>query len=275
MTLQHNLLARANEHPAAMAGMAIVAAVLSFVVIVQQLLVFDFAVRLGVDLQQYTIATQDWLAGRGWLHEWQVAGPYVIPDLVFDPQRLPVLYPPPVILLFLPWATMPVLGPMWWAIPLGIIGTSVRKWRPRSWTWPILVLLAMHPMSFWLVVSGNPVIWASAALALGLRYQWPAVLVLVKPTLAPFALVGITRASWWVALGACVVVSLAFLPMWPDYVRSLLNARTGSSYYLTSGLWLMLLPLIAWLGRQERGGVRGSPPEPEVSPGHPTVRALD
>jgi hypothetical protein len=89
--------------------------------------------------------------------------------------------------------------------------------------------------------------WFAAFVALGTIYHWPSVLVLIKPTLAPFALVGIRHRSWWIALAALAVVSLVFLPMWQDWLAVTLNARGPyvSPFYSWQQVPLMLSPLVA------------------------------
>ena len=87
----------------------------------------------------------------------------------------------------------------------------------------------------------------AAFLALGTIWGWPSVLVALKPTLIPFMVVGIRRRSWWLAAGVLAVVSLAFLPLWFDYARVLLNARGPlvSPWYSLGNVPLLLIPLIA------------------------------
>jgi hypothetical protein len=72
---------------------------------------------------------------------------------------------------------------------------------------------------------------------------------LVKPTLAPLALIGIRRRRWWFGLGAWLLVCLAFLPMWPEYVQVLQNARDPAGLlYSFNDLPLMAIGILAWLG---------------------------
>ncbi len=72
---------------------------------------------------------------------------------------------------------------------------------------------------------------------------------MLKPTLAPFALIGINRRSWWIALGALVAVSLVFLPLWADAIRVLVDAR-GERGLLYSAIEIPMvaIPVIAWIG---------------------------
>ena len=99
--------------------------------------------------------------------------------------------------------------------------------------------------------------WFVAAAFAGVAWGWPAVLMLLKPTLAPFALIGVRRRSWWIALGVLVVVSVPFGAMWLDYSTALLDAQNGRGLEYTLGEWpLMIAPLAAWLGSvsSHRGG---------------------
>ena len=96
-------------------------------------------------------------------------------------------------------------------------------------------------------------IWSVAALALGTIWYWPSVFVLLKPSLAPFALFGANRRRWWLALGGFVLVSLPFGSLWIDWVTSIVNARGGGLLYSTLEIPMLLLPLVAWLGRTQPG----------------------
>lgn len=208
-------------------------------------------VQVGVDFRQYRNATSGWLAGEPFYRPWQLAGPYDVlgagPGAPPDVQ--PVLYPPTSLALLVPFAALPLplAAVLWWGVPLTVIGAMVAWLRPRPAAWPVLAYLALDRTSFWLVVSGNPIMWAVAALALGTRWRWAAALVILKPQLAPAALIGARRRSWWIALGVLALVGLAFAPMWPDYLAATFNARTSKVDYLTSNLSLTLLPLVAWL----------------------------
>jgi hypothetical protein len=85
----------------------------------------------------------------------------------------------------------------------------------------------------------------AAALSLGLGP-----LVLLKPTLAPFALFGMRQRRWWVAAAVLGVVSLAFLPMWPDYLTVLGNARDEQGWLYVAGN--VPIMVVGWLARASR-----------------------
>ena len=74
--------------------------------------------------------------------------------------------------------------------------------------------------------------------------------VLLKPSLFPFALVGVNRRSWWAGAAAFVLLALLFAPMWPDFLAVLANSRGGGLLYSVQEVPMMAAPVLAWLGRQ-------------------------
>jgi hypothetical protein len=121
--------------------------------------------------------------------------------------------------------------------------------RPRPEVWPLIALCAAWPTTLLKTWTGNPVIWSMGALALATIYAWPAVFALLKPSLAPFALFGANRRSWWIALAVLVALSLPFGVLWADWLASVTNSRGGGLLYSTLEVPMLLLPLVAWLGR--------------------------
>jgi hypothetical protein len=210
----------------------------------------DLDDRLGIDFREYTDAASRWLGGGSFYQPWQLTGPYDVPRDEFRIAHLPVLYPPYVLALLLPFALAPVLAPLWWAIPLAVTGAVVARYRPAPWTWPILTFCVLAGDTIWLTVSGNPALWTTAAVALGTRYGWPAVAALFKPTLAPFALIGGGGRRWWLALGGLVVLSISLAPLWPDYLVALQNLRGADLLYPLKNVPMTLIPVVAWLGRR-------------------------
>jgi len=201
----------------------------------------------GVDATLYRDVTQRWLGGGPFFEPRQLAGPYEI-------EAGDVLYPPVSLVLFVPFAVLPfaLAAILWWAIPIGATAWAIAWLRPRPEVWPLLALCVVWPTTLLKTWTGNPVIWSMAAMALGVVYAWPSVLVLVKPSLAPFALFGIWRRSWWVAALVLAVVSVPFGAMWGDWVASVLNSRGGGFLYSSLEAPMLLLPLVAWLGRTRR-----------------------
>jgi hypothetical protein len=196
----------------------------------------------GGDYATYMTAAHDWLAGRGFYLDYQLVGPYVVTatERLYPPTILPFL----VVFAFLP-------GILWWAIPAAIVIGVVVYWRPRMLAWAAILLCLAVPSTLEGWAVGNPGIWIAAAVAAGTRWGWPGVLVLLKPSLFPFAVVGIRTRGWWIAAGLLALVSLAFLPLWVDYATVLLNARGPrvSLLYSMAAVPMLLIPIIAWAGR--------------------------
>lgn len=217
--------------------------------------------RFAADFRVYMAVTREWLGGGPFYQPWQLAGPYDLPGTPFAPPTgPPILYPPYALVLFVPFALVPETVSMllWFVIPVTVTGWSLVRLRPAPWAWPIVAAAATWSQSLWLLVSGNPAaLWGTAALALGAVYGWPALGVLIRPTALPLAVIGIHRRSWWVAAAVGALVSLAFLPMWPDYIVATLNARGASELYLYQHYVLAVVVLGPWLS--SRAGWRAIP----------------
>jgi hypothetical protein len=197
--------------------------------------------RVGADLDLYLGATREWLAGGSFYPAHQLAGPYVITDG-------DVLYPPSVTPLFLPFLILPAA--LFMLLPLGSVAWVVVRQRPAPWTWPVMAACLAFTPTMVKLVHFNPFAWSAAVVALGTVYGWPGVFVMLKPSLAPFALVGIRRRWWWVAAAGYGVVALLFAPMWPDYLSVLANSSNEAGLlYSLSDMPLLLVPLVVWLGR--------------------------
>lgn len=209
---------------------------------------------LGVDFDLYRGVTNRWLAGGPFFEPYQVAGSY-------DIRAGDVLYPPVALWLFVPFAAPAgvlagLAAALWWALPLGITGGAVWRLRPRPVFWPLIAVCVANPTTLLKIWTGNPVIWSMAAMALAtmagsMRFAAP--FVLLKPSLAPFALFGINRRSWWLGLAVFGLLCLPFGALWGDWVASVLNSRGGGLLYSALEVPILLLPLVAWAGRT-RGG---------------------
>jgi hypothetical protein len=200
--------------------------------------------ELGLDHRNLMEATDRWLSGGPFYAPYQLDGPYVIGDHDLSP----VLYPPPWLLLFVPFALLP--GMLWWIVPIAITLTVVVYHRPRAIVWPMLALLIAFPQTLWNAAAGNTSMWVTAAIAVGTVTGPWALLAALKPSLlVPFALIGIWRRSWWVGLAILAAVSLLFVPLWLDYLVVMRNtlARTSAAYGLNQ-LPMAMIPVIAWLG---------------------------
>lgn len=193
------------------------------------------------DLLIYRDATTRLLAGDAWYLARQMEGPYQI--LHGD-----VLYPPVTAWFFLPWLILPAW--MFVTVPLGIVCWFVALARPAAWTWPVITLCLAYPVTLVYLLFANPSIWIGAFVALGLRYAWPGVLVLLKPSLAPFALIGIRSRGWWIGLAVLGLASLPFLGPTLDYPRVVLDSRGGGLLYSAISVPILLVPIVAWVGRK-------------------------
>ena len=191
----------------------------------------------------------DWWLYRDAALRWQAGGGYFFPDqLTGGPlvHTSPVLYPPVILWLLVPFAHLPAL--LWWAVPAGLLAGAILWLRPRGWWLPLMAVLAMAPFVQGIYLTGRPTMWVAAFLALGLcRGGWAA-LVLIKPSVFPFALAGIHRRSWWLTLLGLIVLSLPFGSLWLDWVTAIQNSHFDLLYSLPDAL-LLAIPVAAWLGR--------------------------
>jgi hypothetical protein len=208
--------------------------------------------KIAVDYNLYLDATRRWLEGGSYYLPDQLAGPYdVLPGVI--------LYPPVFVLVMLPFLFLPWW--VYWALPIGAVVFTVNRHRPRPVVWPAIALCLWFPNTTVILVAGNPMMLMVGALALGTIWAWPSVFVLLKPTLGPFALFGIWRRSWWVALGVLVLVSIPFAVAWLDYAAVLRNARQSLGLLYNLGqVPTMMLPLLVWVGRRSDAHFRTEVP---------------
>jgi hypothetical protein len=235
-------------------ALALSAAVFAIPIVFVLLVPHPLEQPVGVDFDLYRTVATRWLNGGSFYEAYQLAGPY-------DIRAGDVLYPPVALWLFVPFALASappwsgLLAVAWWAVPLTVVGAVVVALRPRPLAWPLIALCVANPTTLLKIWTGNPVVWSMAAMSLAVvgssRFFGP--FVLLKPSLAPFALFGIRRRSWWI--GALVLVALAvpFGGLWADWVASVVNSRGGGTLYSSLEAPMLALPLVAWLGRR-RGG---------------------
>jgi hypothetical protein len=191
----------------------------------------------GVDIDIYANATRHWLADGTWYLPRQLAGPYSI-------EFGDVLYPPTLLWLTVPFTILPRI--LWWIIPGIVAAAGLARLRPAMWAWPIMAACLAWPRTTAQVIFGNPVIWLAAALFWGVG-----ALVLVKPTVIPFALAGVRSRRWWIAAGVMVLMTLPLLPLALAYPGVLLRA-SGTGWLYSLEEWpLLAIPLVAWAGRKE------------------------
>jgi hypothetical protein len=205
---------------------------------------------LGLDFLFDRDLAERWLTTGSFYQPHQLTGRYVINPLT-DP-----LYPPSALLLFVPFVYLPAI--LWWLIPLVVIVYVIAWLRPTPAFWPFLAFALAWPRSQTAILFGNTDIWAAAAVAAGVRWGWPAVFLVLKPSFIPFAVLGVRRRSFWVAAVVIGVVSLPMLALWLDWFVALRNANLDPGYSVTV-LPLVGLPFVAWL--LESRGSRESMPE--------------
>lgn len=204
--------------------------------------------QVAIDYQLYMRAATGWLHGSAYFQQYQLNGPYQL-------SAGDILYPPVALLLFVPFTFLPAA--LWWLIPGAAVAWSLVQLRPMRLAWPFLAMCAAWPTTPLKILTGNPVIWAVGGLALGVLYAWPSVLVLVKPSLFPFALFGLRSRRWWLALGVLVLISLPFGSLWIDWIHSVLNSQGGGLAYSSLEIPMLAFPIVAWLGRTRRTAPSG------------------
>lgn len=213
---------------------------------------------VGIDLRIAVVFAERWASTGSMYLETQLTGPY--PARAFNPDltTLPSLYPPPAVLLFAPFRILPAI--LWWLVPLAAIAWSIARSRPRPWAWLLIALALAWPNTSATLIAGNTAMWVAAAVAAGLYLGWPAVLVFLKPSFAPFAFAGFLgrRRAFNAAMVGLAGVAVLFVAQWPRYVAALLNADVGP-LYSAGDAPLVTLPLIAWLGRSDSLKREGSP----------------
>ena len=208
-----------------------------------------FSDSFAIDFGIYMDAFHRYVGGGGWYQERQLHGPYPI-------ELGDILYPPVLMVLLAPFS---IVGPWPWAIiPAVVIAAVVWHHRPGAWAMAGIAICLAWPVTPAKFVFANPVIWGALAVALGTLWRWPAAFVVIKPTVIPFALLGVRRRSWWLAIGLLVLLSLPFLADTLLYPRVLLDAQTnpvdgrGGPLYSLQEYPLLLIPILAWLGGSRR-----------------------
>jgi hypothetical protein len=219
-------------------------------------LLFVFAIPdpleqgVGIDFDLYRDVAARWLAGGPFYEPHQLAGPYLV-------AHGDILYPPVGLWLFVPFTVLPAF--LWWAIPGALTVWAIARVRPRPAVWPLMALCLAWPTTPLKIWTGNPVIWAMAAMSVAIVYRWAAPFALLKPSLFPFALFGIRERAWWIGLGVFLALCLPFGGLWVDWVASVVNSRGSGPLYSVLEAPILLLPLVAWAGRTRQVS-RESPP---------------
>lgn len=228
-----------HDVPIVLAAAILVAAVWNAALIIPPLVPEGI---LGADFRIYRDAAAEWLRSGAFYAPHQLLGPYAI-----GPGD--VLYPPTILYLLVPFIALPAF--LWWAIPLTIIAAVTIRLHPARWAWPVLALAIWWPRDQGLVVLGNPGMWVGAAVAAGLMLGWPSAFVALKPSLVPFALIGIRTHGWWRATAAVFLGSVGLVGLWLQYAIALSNSDFTLGYSVLD-LPFMLIPVVAWIARTDR-----------------------
>jgi hypothetical protein len=199
----------------------------------------------GLDRTIYHDAALRWLHGDVFYYPEQLAGPYVI-------LQGHILYPPTALIWLVPGALLPDV--VWFCLPPLVIGALVAWHRPEPWAWPVLAALFASNDTAQMLISGTPTTWIAMFVAIGTVWRPAFALVVLKPTLAPLALLGVRHRGWWIVTLALGAVSLLMLPMWLDYIRVITNARgpLATPLYSVKDVPLVVLPAVAWASGQRR-----------------------
>jgi hypothetical protein len=215
---------------------------------------YDPSSWLGVDFRLFREFGSRWLE-TGSMYLPSQSAPYSV-WWTYDVATTPSLYPPLMGPLFglLALIPTPLAAALWWGVPVAVVVWVLARWRPAPWTWPLMALCFLHPMSPIAFLVGSSTMWAMALVALGLIYRWPAALLLLKPTLLPFALIGVRDRRWWIVAGVVAVTTIA-----SPYLTVVANGTdSGGFLYSLPQYPLLLLPVVAWLGRsrvRDRTGI--------------------
>jgi len=210
--------------------------------------------HVGVTAKNWGAALNDWDVVSAAAQRWVHGGSYFLDRQLHGPYPWAngdVLYPPTALVLFVPFSFLP--GAVWVAVPLAIIGLALRRLRPAPWTWPVMAALLIPPQPLVEVLSGNPIVWIVAALFATAAWGSPASLVLLKPTLLPFALFRAHTRAWWVGLAGVAIVSLPMLPLNLVWLRVVLDSDGGGGiWHNLAEIPYGLIPMVAWIGRLGR-----------------------
>lgn len=197
--------------------------------------------NLGDDFRIYCENGATFLASGQFYAPEQLSGPY------WNVLGHSVLYPPNALFLFVPLSLLPLplAVLVWWGVPIAVTGYVLWSLRPSPWAWVGILLLMLWPHSIGIFLFGNSDMWLLAFVAAGVRWGWPAALVVLKPTLAPLALIGVRQRSWWIAAFVLGIASLPMLPLWADYLAAMRNLRDSDLAYSLGSLPLILVPVLA------------------------------
>lgn len=208
---------------------------------------------IGIDHRLFVELGRRWTEDSSMYAAWQFA-PYRFDQGsgTNDVASMPSLYPPPAGPVFAVVGALPPI--LWWIVPLAVVGVSLARWRPAPWAWPLLALVTLSPNLVGVLATGGSTMWVAAGVAAGLAYRWPVVVILLKPTFAPFLLLGVGRRSFWIGgVAPIVIISLLMLPEWGRWLEVLRNTESPGLLYSLHDLPLIAVPVVGWLARTTQG----------------------
>lgn len=232
-----------------MLGLTLVLVAIGLVLFALRWQAFESRGFVGIDHRTHVIYAERFFDTGSMYFPYQLVGPYEPQPAPYSAEIMPAVYPPHAIYLFAPFMVLPAI--LWWAVPLGLAAYVIVRFRPAPWAWPVMALFLALPNTLSAIIAGNTTMWLVAFVAAGLRWHWPAVLVTLKPSLAPFALIGIRHRSWWSGAALVSVLSLGMLPLWVDYVSVVRYAGHDPLFSLGS-VPALLIPVVAWWARNRR-----------------------
>jgi hypothetical protein len=196
---------------------------------------------LAADHDLYFGAVRRFMSGGTFYPSAQLTGPYGV-DVD------PILYPPELIGLIAPLMLLPAVA--WWLLPAAALLVAVWWHRPSIVVAPLIAACLAWPETTLKLLTGNPGMWMAAFLAIGTIKPAVSALVLLKPSLFPFALVGTRHHLWWVAAG---LTAAPFAWLLPEYVAALRNFESplGPLYSIREAP-LLAIPVFIWLCGRHR-----------------------
>jgi hypothetical protein len=223
---------------------------------------------VGVDLSLFSELGRRFAETGTQYAPFQLAGPYQYDagSGSTDVSAMPGLYPPLAGPMFALVRFLPKL--LWWIIPLGLTTWLIIRWHPAPWMWPVMALATLSPNTWGSLIAGNTTMWIVLFVAAGLRWGWPAALIVIKPTFLPLTLVG-WRSRWmWIGLAASLGLTVALASELGRYVVVIGNVRGASPLYSLADLPFVLIPVWAYIAQSTVARPMrmliptGSPPTP-------------